>query len=49
MIKQIDYKYDFTECDEFGGKWRVLVPNTPDHCANRSITYVPTRIHNCCK
>ncbi|KAH7642676.1 hypothetical protein HUG17_5723 [Dermatophagoides farinae] len=45
--KTTDYKYDFTECDEFGGKWRVLVPNTPDHCANRSITYVPTRIHNC--
>ncbi|OTF74393.1 hypothetical protein BLA29_000503 [Euroglyphus maynei] len=47
VCKTTDYKYDFTECDEFGGKWRVMVPNKPaDFCTDR-LTYVPTRIHNC--
>ncbi|KAH9418302.1 hypothetical protein DERP_010169 [Dermatophagoides pteronyssinus] len=47
VCKTTDYKYDFTECDEFGGKWRVMVPNQPsNHCLDR-LTYVPTRIHNC--
>ena len=27
-----DFKYEYTECDGSGGRWRVQVPKTPNLC-----------------
>lgn len=40
-----DFHYDFTECDQYGGRWRVSVPK-PDTCVGGAPN-PPTRINDC--
>ncbi|CAL4108298.1 unnamed protein product [Meganyctiphanes norvegica] len=40
-----DFHYEFTECDETGGRWRVSIPNAGS-CTGGSLSS-PTRIHDC--
>ena len=48
-----DLKYDFTECDSFGGRWRVSVPISPDKCTLKNdlapSLKAPVRVNKCCK
>uniref|UniRef100_H2UWY3 Endosome-lysosome associated apoptosis and autophagy regulator 1 n=1 Tax=Takifugu rubripes TaxID=31033 RepID=H2UWY3_TAKRU len=37
---QSDYHYEYTECDVFGSRWRVAVPNKADIC-----TGLPDPVH----
>ncbi|XP_076357562.1 endosome/lysosome-associated apoptosis and autophagy regulator family member 2-like isoform X1 [Tachypleus tridentatus] len=40
-----DYHFEFTECDSFGGRWRVSVP-TPNKCVSGAPS-PPTRVDDC--
>lgn len=46
-----DLKYDFTECDSFGGRWRVSVPISPDKCTLKNdlapSLKAPVRVNKC--
>nr|XP_006628357.2 PREDICTED: UPF0577 protein KIAA1324 homolog [Lepisosteus oculatus] len=32
MCKESDYRFEYTECDSLGSRWRVAVPHTPGIC-----------------
>lgn len=40
-----DFHYEFTECDDEGGRWRVSVP-TPNTCTG-GVPNPPTRVEEC--
>ncbi|XP_076341367.1 endosome/lysosome-associated apoptosis and autophagy regulator family member 2-like isoform X1 [Tachypleus tridentatus] len=40
-----DFHYEFTECDSYGGRWRVSVP-TPKRCVGGAPN-PPTRVNDC--
>lgn len=44
---QNDFKYDFTDCDAYEGRWRVSVPITPGKCRG-GLPDPPIRVDKCC-
>ncbi|VDP33772.1 unnamed protein product [Soboliphyme baturini] len=36
MFLSGDFHYEYTECDKYGGRWRVAVPSSPDKCKGGS-------------
>ncbi|GFR88566.1 UPF0577 protein KIAA1324-like homolog [Elysia marginata] len=42
-----DYKYEYTECDSKGGRWRVAVPKAPGLCTPSGTPMVPVRGKDC--
>ena len=44
---QTEFRYQFTECDEQGGRWRVSVPASP--ACSSTPPSPPTRVDDCSK
>lgn len=42
-----DYKYEYTECDSKGGRWRVAVPKAPNLCTPSGSSLIPVRGKDC--